>query len=95
MGGEEMNKGDLISTVAKDVKVTKVQAAKAIDSVVDNITRTLKKGERTSLVGFGTFSISRRKARTGRNPQTGAPLRIPAKRVVKFTPGKVLKGIIK
>jgi DNA-binding protein HU-beta len=90
-----MNKGDLIHCVAKDVKVTKVQAAKAIDSVVDNITRTLKKGERTSLVGFGTFSISRRKARTGRNPQTGAPLRIPAKRVVKFTPGKVLKGIIK
>lgn len=90
-----MNKGDLIHYVAKDVKITKVQAAKAIDSVVDNITRTLKKGERTSLVGFGTFSISRRKARTGRNPQTGAPLRIPAKRVVKFTPGKVLKGIIK
>ena len=90
-----MNKGDLINCVARDVKVTKVQAAKAIDSVVDNITRTLKKGERASLVGFGTFSISRRKARTGRNPQTGAPLRIPAKRVVKFTPGKVLKGIIK
>jgi DNA-binding protein HU-beta len=90
-----MNKGDLINTVAKDVKITKVQAAKAIDSVVDNITRTLKKGERTSLVGFGTFSISRRKARTGRNPQTGAPLRIPAKRVVKFTPGKTLKGVIK
>jgi DNA-binding protein HU-beta len=90
-----MNKGDLINTVAKDVKITKVQAAKAIDSVVDNITRTLKKGERTSLVGFGTFSISRRKARTGRNPQTGAPLRIPAKRVVKFTPGKTLKAVIK
>ncbi len=90
-----MNKGDLINYVAKDVKITKVQAAKAIDSVVDNITRTLKKGERTSLVGFGTFSISRRKARTGRNPQTGAPLRIAAKRVVKFTPGKVLKGVIK
>jgi len=90
-----MNKGDLIQYVAKDVKITKVQAAKAIDSVVDHITRTLKKGERTSLVGFGTFSISRRKARTGRNPQTGAPLRIPAKRVVKFTPGKVLKGIIR
>jgi len=90
-----MNKGDLIHSVAKDVKVTKVQAAKAIDSVVDNITRTLKKGERTSLVGFGTFSISRRRARTGRNPQTGAPLRIPAKRVVKFTAGKMLKGVIK
>ena len=90
-----MNKGDLINHVAKDVRITNVQAAKAIDSVVENITRTLKKGERTSLVGFGTFSISRRRARTGRNPQTGAPLRIPARRVVKFTPGKVLKGIIR
>jgi len=90
-----MNKGDLIHFVARDVKLTKVQAAKAIDSLVEHITRTLKRGERTSLVGFGTFSISRRKARTGRNPQTGAPLRIPAKKVVKFTTGKVLRAIIK
>jgi DNA-binding protein HU-beta len=90
-----MNKGDLIHFVARDVKITKVQAAKAIDSLVEHITRTLKRGERTSLVGFGTFSISRRKARTGRNPQTGAPLRIPAKKVVKFTTGKVLRSIIK
>jgi len=90
-----MNKGDLINYVAKDSKITKVQAARAIDSVVDNVSRALKKGERTSLVGFGTFSISRRKARTGRNPQTGAPLRIPAKRVVKFTVGKALKATIK
>ena len=90
-----MNKGDLINLVAKDSKITKVQAAKTIDSLVDNITRMLKKGERTSLVGFGTFSIARRKARAGRNPQTGEPIRIPAKRVVKFTPGKTLKGVIK
>ena len=90
-----MNKGDLIHHVAKDSKITKVQAARTIDSLVDNITRMLKKGERTTLVGFGTFSIARRKARAGRNPQTGAPIRIPAKRVVKFTSGKTLKGIIK
>jgi DNA-binding protein HU-beta len=90
-----MNKGDLIEYVAKDVKITKVQATKAIDSLVDHITRTLKKGERTSLVGFGTFSISRRKARVGRNPQTGAPIKIAARRVVKFTSGKVLKGVIR
>jgi len=90
-----MNKGDLIEYVAKDVKITKVQATKAIDSLVDHITKTLKKGERTSLVGFGTFSISRRKARVGRNPQTGAPIKIPARRVVKFTSGKVLKGVIR
>ena len=79
-----MNKGDLIEYVAKDVKITKVQAAKAIDSMVEHITKSLKKGERSSLVGFGTFSLSRRKARVGRNPQTGAPIKIPAKRVVKF-----------
>ncbi len=90
-----MNKGDLIEYVAKDVKITKVQATKAIDSLVDHITKTLKKGERTSLVGFGTFSISRRKARVGRNPQTGAPIKIAARRVVKFTSGKVLKGVIR
>jgi len=90
-----MNKGDLIHHVAKDSKITKAQAARAIDSLVDNITRMLKKGERTSLVGFGTFTIARRKARAGRNPQTGEPIRIPAKRVVKFTPGKTLKGVIK
>ena len=83
-----MNKGDLIHHVAKDVKVTKVQAARAIDSVVENITRTLKKGERTSLVGFGTFAISRRKARTGRNPQTGKEIKIAAAKVPKFRPGK-------
>ena len=90
-----MNKGDLIEYVAKDVKITKVQAAKAIDSLVEHVTKSLKKGERSSLVGFGTFSLSRRKARVGRNPQTGAPIKIPAKRVVKFTSGKVLKAIIK
>lgn len=90
-----MNKGDLINYVAKDSQVSKVQAVKAIDSLVENVTRALKRGERTSLVGFGTFSISRRKARAGRNPQTGAPLRIPAKRVVKFTPGKALKTVVK
>jgi DNA-binding protein HU-beta len=90
-----MNKGDLIHHVAKDSKITKVQAARAIDSLIDHVTRMLKKGERTSLVGFGTFSIARRKARAGRNPQTGEPLRIPARRVVKFTPGKSLKGVIK
>ena len=90
-----MNKGDLIEYVAKDVKITKVQAAKSIDSLLAHITKTLKKGERTSLVGFGTFSLFRRKARTGRNPQTGEPIKIAAKRVVKFTSGKMLKGILK
>ena len=90
-----MNKGDLINQVAKDTKITKVQATKAIDSIVYHVTRALKKGDRATLVGFGTFTLSRRKARTGRNPQTGEPIRIPAKKVVKFTTGKGLKKIIK
>jgi len=89
-----MNKGDLIEYVAKDVKITKVQAAKAIDSMVDHITKSLKKGDRSSLVGFGTFTLSRRKARTGRNPQTGEPIKIPAKRVVKFRLAKSLKDTV-
>ncbi|MBI4161549.1 MAG: HU family DNA-binding protein [Acidobacteria bacterium] len=90
-----MNKGELIERVAKDARITKVDAGRAIDSVFDNIRRTLKRGEKTSLVGFGTFAISRRKARTGRNPQTGEAITIPARRVVRFTSGKALKETIR
>jgi len=90
-----MNKAELTARVARDTRMTKVQAARVIDSLLDHITRTLKKGERTSLVGFGTFTIARRKARTGRNPQTGSPIQIPARRVVRFTSGKMLKSEIR
>lgn len=90
-----MNKGELIERVAKEAKITKVEASRAIDSVFTSIRKTLKRGEKTSLVGFGTFSVTRRKARTGRNPQTGEPLRIPARRVVRFTSGKALKETIR
>ena len=90
-----MNKAELTARVARDTRITKVQAARVIDSLLDHITRTLKKGERTSLVGFGTFTIARRKARTGRNPQTGSPIQIPARRVVRFTSGKMLKSEIR
>ena len=75
--------------------MTKVHAARVIDSLLEHITRTLKRGERTSLVGFGTFTIAKRKARTGRNPQTGSPIQIPARRVVRFTSGKTLKSEIR
>ena len=86
-----MNKAELINRVARDTRITKVQAARVIDSLLEHITRALKKGERASLVGFGTFTVTRRKARTGRNPQTGQPIAIAARRVARFTPGKSLK----
>ena len=71
-----MNKGELIDKIAKDAKISKVQASNALNSALDGIVSTLKKGSKVTLVGFGTFSVSSRKARTGRNPQTGAPLNV-------------------
>src|SRR3989442_3721440 len=94
-GGVVMNKAELTARVARDTKMTKVQAARVIDSLLEHITRTLKRGERTSLVGFGTFTIAKRRARTGRNPQTGSPIQIPARRVVRVTSGQVLQTEIR
>ena len=74
---------------------TKVAAAKAIDSVTDNVTKELKKGGRISLTGFGTFSVARRKARTGRNPRTGQTIKIAATKTAKFKPGSALKQAVK
>ena len=90
-----MNKAELTAKVARETRMTKVHTARVVDSLLQNITRTLKRGERTSLVGFGTFTIAKRRARTGRNPQTGTPIHIPARRVVRFTAGKVLKAEIR
>src|SRR3989442_11962959 len=87
-----MNKAELTARVARDTKMTKVQAARVIDSLLEHITKSLKKGKRASLVGFGTFTVTRRKARTGRNPQTGSPIQIPARRVVRFTAGEGLQS---
>jgi DNA-binding protein HU-beta len=92
--GEAMNKADLIEKVAKDAGVSKVQADAAINSVLGGVQTTLKKGGTVTLVGFGTFSVGSRKARTGRNPQTGAALKIPAKKVPKFSPGTQLKKAV-
>jgi len=85
-----MNKGDLITKIADDAKLTKGQATDALNSVLTTIEKTLKKGDKVTLVGFGTFSISKRAARMGRNPQTGKEIKIKAKKVVKFKAGKSL-----
>jgi DNA-binding protein HU-beta len=90
-----MTKEQLIAAVAKEAKITKVAAAKGIDSVTDNVTKELKKGGRISLTGFGTFSVARRKARTGRNPRTGQTIKIAATKTAKFKPGSALKQAVK
>src|SRR5207247_9078093 len=90
-----MNKADLIDKIAAGCHINKTQAAGAIDTTVDSITSALKKGDRVALIGFGTFSVSQRKARNGRNPQTGATIKIAARRVAKFTAGAHLKKAVK
>ncbi|MCU0335736.1 MAG: HU family DNA-binding protein [Chitinophagaceae bacterium] len=87
-----MNKADLIAKIAEDAGITKTQAGGALDSLVEAITKTLKKGDKVTLVGFGTFSVSKRAARTGRNPQTGETIKIKAKKVARFKAGKELSG---
>ena len=89
-----MNKASLVAEVAKVVG-SKRKAEDAVSCVFDTITKALKKGQVMTLVGLGTFRVSKRKARVGRNPQTGKELRIPAKRVPKFAPGKALKNAVK
>jgi DNA-binding protein HU-beta len=90
-----MTKAELIGKMAKDAKITKVAAGKAMDGVIDGITKALKKGDRIILVGFGTFSVSKRKARTGRNPQTGKSIKIAARKVAKFKAGSKLRKAVK
>jgi nucleoid DNA-binding protein len=90
-----MTKEQLINKIAKEAKVTKAQANKALNATIDGVTGSLKRGRKVSFVGFGTFSVAKRKARMGRNPQTGAPIRIAASRVPKFKPGKQLKDAVK
>ena len=86
-----MNKAELIEEVASQTGLAKRTSDKAVDAVVSAISDCLAKREKVTLVGFGTFGVRQRKARTGRNPQTGAALQIPAKRVAKFVAGKTLK----
>ncbi len=87
-----MNKAQLIDAIAAEAKITKADAKKALDAFVKTTGNALKKGGRVSLVGFGSFPVIKRSARTGRNPQTGKPINIPAKKVVKFKPGSDLNS---
>ncbi|HHL39202.1 MAG TPA: HU family DNA-binding protein [Deltaproteobacteria bacterium] len=89
-----MTKAELVAAVAADTGLTKADAEKALAAVIANITKALKKGDPVSLVGFGTFDVSRRKARKGRNPQTGETIRIPAAKVPRFRAGKGLKEAV-
>ncbi len=82
-----MNKSDLIDAIAADAGITKAAAKLALESFLGNVEKTLKSGDKVSLVGFGTWSVSKRDARTGRNPKSGAPITIAAKNVVKFKAG--------
>jgi len=88
-----MNKAGLINEVS-DVVSTKKEAKAAVDCIFSSITKALKKNDKVSLVGFGTFSVSKRKARKGRNPQTGEEIKIKAKKVPKFAAGKALKDAV-
>ena len=86
-----MNKAALIGKMAADAGITKSAAATAMDSLVEGITSSLKRGQRVTVVGFGTWGISKRRARTGRNPQTGETIKIKAKKAVRFKAGKQLE----
>ena len=89
-----MNKAELIEKLSASAGISKKDAGGALDAFTDAITKTLKKGDKLTLVGFGTFSVSKRAARTGRNPQTGATIKIKAKKVAKFKAGKGLSAKI-
>lgn len=89
-----MNKADLIAQVAAKAEITKKDAGVVVNAVLDSITEALKQGDKVSLVGFGTFETRNRAARSGRNPQTGAPIKIPAGRVPAFRPGSELKEAV-
>jgi len=89
-----MTKEELVARVAKEAKVTKAAAGKAVNGVFDGIAKALKKGDRLIVPGFGSFSVAKRKARNGRNPQTGKPIKIAAKKVAKFKAGAKLSKSI-
>ena len=89
-----MNKTDLINAVAEDTEMSKADAGRAVEAVLDSVTRALKRGDSVSLVGFGTFSVKHRAARTGRNPRTGGTLQIAATNVPGFKAGKGLKEAV-
>jgi len=89
-----VNKSDLVDAIAKSADLSKANAARALDATVDTIKKALKKGDTVSLVGFGTFKVGKRAARNGRNPRTGATIKIKAAKVPKFSAGKGLKDAV-
>lgn len=90
-----MNKAELIESVAKTTKMTKVNVESVLNTALDNIKKSVKKGSDVTLIGFGTFTKTKRKARIGRNPQTGKEIKIPAMMVPKFRPGREFKNSVK
>lgn len=90
-----MNKADLVEAIAKQTSSTKADTERMLDAFVDTVTKNVKKKEGVKLVGFGTFAVSNRKARVGRNPQTGEEIKIPARKVPVFRPGKELKESVR
>ncbi len=90
-----MNKAELIDAIASEAKITKADANRALDAFMNATTKSLKKGDRVALVGFGTFSVAKRAARNGRNPQTGKPIKIAAKKVAKFKAGADLASRVR
>lgn len=89
-----MNKSELVSAIAEESGLTKADSAKALDATVAAITNAMSSGDSVAIIGFGTFKVGERAARTGRNPQTGAEMQIPAAKVPKFTAGKALKEAV-
>ena len=90
-----MTKAELITRIAREVKISKASAEKAINALTNSVTKALKKGDKLTLTGFGTFSLAKRRARKGRNPRTGKEINIPANKVARFKAGKMLKSAVK
>ncbi len=90
-----MNKAEIVARMARDTGLTKASANRLLDAFLLNVSRALKRGDKVTLVGFGTFDVFRKRARTVLNPTTGKPIRIPARRVARFTAGKGLKKTLK
>ena len=90
-----MTKAELVATIGKEAKISKAAAEKTLNAFTGSVMKALKKGDKLTLTGFGTFSVAKRKARMGRNPQTGKEIKIASTRVAKFKPGNLLKGAVK
>lgn len=90
-----MTKAELVANISKEAKIPKAAAEKALNAFASSVMKALKKGDKLTLTGFGTFSVAKRRARAGRNPQTGKEIRIPATKVAKFKAGNLLKSAVK